>query len=113
PMLVGITLFICITIIIISLSNNRLKRKMIELGHVDENSIKLLNSTQSWKFKFNALKWGLILFFAGMGLVVIALLPHYLQFNSPLPFGLELMFIALGFLIYFFLVKNNKELPAD
>lgn len=105
PFLVAITFFICIAVVIISISNNRLKKKMIELGHVDENAIKLLG--QSLKYKFNSLKWGLILFFGGLGLVIISLLPNHLQYDSALPFGVEIIMISLGFLAYYFLVRNR------
>lgn len=107
PFLVGITFFVSIAVVIISLSNNRLKKKMIELGHVDENSIKLFG--QSLKYKFDSLKWGLILFFGGVGLVIISLLPSHLYHDSVLPFGIEIIMISLGFLSYFLLVKNRKE----
>lgn len=108
PFIVGITFFICVAVVIISLSNNRLKKKMIELGHVDENSIKLLS--QSLKFRFNNLKWGLILFFGGLGLVIISLLPDNLQHDSAFPFGLEIIMISIGFLTYFMVVKNKENI---
>lgn len=107
PMIMLISFFISIAVVIIALSNNRLKKKMIELGHVDEDAIKLVG--QSFKFKFNALKWGLILFFGGLGLVVISFLPYDFQRDTPLPFGVELMFIAAGFLIYYFTIRNKKD----
>lgn len=108
PFVVAITFFIWFAVVIISLSNNRLKKKMIELGHIDENAIKLLS--QSFKFRFNNLKWGLILFFGGLGLVIISLLPKHLQHDSAFPFGLEIILISIGFLTYFIIVKNKEDI---
>lgn len=106
PFLVAITFFICIAVVIISLSNNRLKKKLIELGHVDENAINLLG--KSMQYKFNSLKWGLILFFGGLGLVIITFFPGHLRSDSPLPFGIEIIMISLGFLTYYYLIKNKE-----
>lgn len=107
PFVVGITFFICIAVVIISLSNNRLKKKMIEMGHVDENAIKLFG--KSMNYQFNSLKWGLILFFGGLGLIIISLFPDHLH-DTPLPFGIEIIMISLGFLTYYFLMRNKKEI---
>jgi len=44
-----------------------------------------------------------------LGLVVIDFLPMSSIHNMHLPIGIELIFISLGFLIYFFYMKNNDK----
>lgn len=52
------------------------------------------------------LKWGIIISLGGFGLILI----HFLGLNSetPLPYGIESVFIASGFLLYFFIEKSSN-----
>lgn len=100
-----IGLAITIAWIIISWYNFRLKKRIIDSGPVNEEAmgfIKKLNGTGT-----EALKWGCILFSSGLGLVVANYLPC--PFGSPIPYGVELMFIAAGFLAYYFIVKKQQK----
>jgi len=84
-----------------------LKNKLINSGQTDAESLKLLNNASDSQLA--PLKWGLLLFFGGGGLVVLHFIPDPVLRNSPLPFGVELIFIALGFLLYYFIVRNQKN----
>lgn len=92
-------------IIIIALLNYRLKSRMVKLGLTDESTIKELNRV-NFAFKLNPLKWGLILLFAGLGLILLNYIPS--QANSPLPYGIEAVFVSFGLLSYFYL--SQKEI---
>ena len=87
--------------------NYRLKSKVVRLVSMDVETIKLLDRINGYK-KLEALKWALILFFAGLGLILIQFMPYGL--NSPIPYGLEAVFIAIGFFIYHVLTlkKTNQ-----
>jgi len=50
------------------------------------------------------LKWGIIIFLGGFGLVLLYFLD--LSSDSPLPYGIESIFIAAGFILYFFIEKK-------
>jgi hypothetical protein len=107
----GITL--AIVVIIISILNHRIKMRMIKDGHVDENSIKIL-SQENNSFKLDTLKWGIILLFGGIGLIILEYIPYGYDFRdshgSPLPFGIETVSLALGFLVYHFIARSvNKR----
>lgn len=54
----------------------------------------------------NNLKWGIIIFLGGIGLVLI----HFLNLDSdnPLPYGIESLFIAFGFIAYFLIEKYSN-----
>jgi hypothetical protein len=110
----GLTL--AIVVIIIAILNHRIKMRMIKDGHVDENSIKILSQENSG-FKLDTLKWGIILLFGGIGLIILDYLPHNYDLDrnydyqaSPLPFGIEIVCLAVGFLVYYFIAKaQNKK----
>jgi hypothetical protein len=57
--------------------------------------------------KYSSLKWGLIIFFAGLSLVIMEFIPA--ERDSPLPYGLFALSVSLGFLIYYFLLKKELK----
>ena len=83
-----------------------LKKKMIDKGFVNEDT-QAIFKTQSGESKYSSLKWGLIIFFAGMSLVIMEYIPA--SPDSPLPYGLFAVSVSLGFLIYYFLLKKEIE----
>lgn len=100
-----VIVFIIIAVVIIAWYNYRLKRRIIDSGPIDHDAIDFLKKlTDSGA---EQLKWGCILFMAGLGLVV----DHYLSYEdeSVLPFGIELMFIAAGFLIYYLFITLKQK----
>jgi cobalamin synthase len=98
---------IAVTIIIIALLNHRLKSRMVRLGVMEESAIKEL-SKMNYAFNLDPLKWGLILLFAGLGLILLNYIPY--RADSLLPYGVEAVFLSFGFLFYFYLSqKANKS----
>jgi hypothetical protein len=100
--IVGVV-FITIATVIISWYNYKLKKRIIDSGPIDNDAIKFLKRlTDSGA---EQLKWGCVLFFGGMGLVVC----HYLSYDydSALPYGVELMFVSAGFLVYYFIMRRR------
>ena len=65
------------------------------------NMFKSMTSRQS------TLKWGLIILFAGLGLIIVEQLPH--DEDSLLPYGVEAVCASLGFLLYYFMVKKERD----
>jgi len=104
PFLLILALLIVFAVVIIALLNYRLKNRILDLNLTDKD---FLESLTGPGFKLEILKWGLILFFGGMGLVVLEFIP-YSSDQSPLPYGLESIFVAIGFFIYYQIVKNKK-----
>ncbi|GAA4800899.1 hypothetical protein GCM10023231_32100 [Olivibacter ginsenosidimutans] len=84
-----------------------LKNRLINSGQIGAESLKLLNHVSDSKLA--SLKWGLLLFFSGAGLIVLDFIPEATLRNSPLPFGVELVFIAVGFLLYYVIIRNQKS----
>jgi hypothetical protein len=81
-----------------------LKKKMIEKGFVNDDTQAIFKSHAETN-RFSSLKWGLIILFGGLGLVVMEFIPTGPE--SPLPYGLLAVSISAGFLIYYFMLKKE------
>lgn len=83
-----------------------LKKKMIDKGFVNDDTQAIFKNHAA-ENKYESLKWGLIALFGGLSLIIMEYIP--VEPQSPLPYGLFSVFVSLGFLIYFFLVKKEGE----
>ena len=89
-----------------TISDYILKKKMIEKGYVNDDTQAIFKKNTD-ENRYTSLKWGLIILFAGISLVIMEYIPH--DTASPLPYGLFAVFVSLGFLIYYFMVKKELE----
>ncbi len=90
-----------------TMTDYRLKKKLIEKGLVSEDASSLVQETKR-ENKYSSLKWGLIILCGGMGMIIINFIDYYR--DSPLPFGVLAVSIATGFLLYYYLVKRMENL---
>jgi hypothetical protein len=81
-----------------------LKKKMIDKGFVNDDTQAIFKQHTA-ENKFSSLKWGLIIFFAGLALIIMEYIPAGPE--SPLPYGLFAVSVSAGFLLYYFLVKKD------
>ena len=100
-----------------------LRRKIIKAGHFETAGIleqKIASSVgeNQEANKYPSLKWGLVALFAGLGFILIHQMGpgtgsedayHDYMHESLLPFGIELVSISLGFIIYFLIVNFSKK----
>jgi hypothetical protein len=102
-----ISAFSAVAFVIDRLLSYRLKSRVVKSGSMDIGTIKLLIQING-NSKLQALKWSLLLLFTGLGLFIIQFIPYGL--NSPLPYGIEAVAIAIGFFIYYLLIfkRNNN-----
>ncbi len=102
-----------ITSIVKSFSEHFLRKRIIDkVGDLDKLGPELSEglksiSASSEANKYPALKWGLIFLFGGIGLISIESLGY--DYRSTLPFGILSASVALGFLIYYFIVRNESK----
>lgn len=108
PFFVVILFLVLVAVFVLALLKYRLKKRIIESGHLDEISLKVLAQLASSEDE--ALKWGLVLLTSGLGLIVLEFIPFPAS-GSPLPYGLEMVFTASGFLLYHVLIKNRNQPP--
>ncbi len=119
--------FFAIFQILKSFTDFLLKRKIIKTGHFEkagilDQEVGSIPSENSEANKYPSLKWGLVAFFAGIGFIIINQMSpglsngNYWESNhnnfmehSLLPFGIELVSISLGFIIYFLIVNFSKR----
>lgn len=87
-----------------TISDYILKKKMIDKGYVNEDTQAIFKRNTD-ENKYSSLKWGLIILFAGLSLVLMDFIDY--DTRSPLPYGLFAVFVSLGFLIYYFMVKKE------
>ena len=96
------------------LSEHLLKRKLIKGGHFENVSI-LDNPKPSSEEvnKYPSLKWGLVALMAGLGFILIEILrlSNVIEYHRDMGMGIGilLVFIALGFLIYFVIMNMKKK----
>jgi 1,4-dihydroxy-2-naphthoate octaprenyltransferase len=104
PFIVMIAILVVIAFIVVVITNYHLKKKALDKGPVDSNTIRIFESLHSYGAEM--LKWGFVLLFGGAGLVLLEFLPY--DENSPLPYGVESICIALGFLTYHSFISRRK-----
>ena len=98
------------------LSDHLLRRKLIKGGHVEKVGILERTepvTTSEEVNKYPSLKWGLVAFMGGLGFIIIEVLratTNLIEYrDAVLPIGILLVFVSLGFLIYFFLMNSKKK----
>ena len=96
------------------LSDHLLRRKLIKGGHVEKVGILERPQPQTDEVnKYPSLKWGLVALMAGIGFILIEVLRSVGVLesynNTVLPIGILLVFVSLGFLIYFFIMNMKKK----
>jgi hypothetical protein len=85
-----------------------LKKKMIDKGFVnDETQAIFKEHTEHISNKYSSLKWGMIIFFGGLALIIMEYIP--VRSDSPMPYGLLAVSVSLGFLIYYFIVQKESK----
>ncbi|RRB07386.1 DUF6249 domain-containing protein [Larkinella rosea] len=82
-----------------------LRRRLMELGQWNEESLRQLEDEES--LPTDNLKWGLILLFFGLGLILVAFVPG--SYDSSLPYGIVSVTTAIGFLIYYAIIPKQKS----
>jgi len=97
------------------ISNHFLKRKLIKAEQYER--VGILDDPKPVNDEVNtypSLKWGLVALMTGIGFIVIEILrnsnPYLFSYEqAALPIGILLVFVSLGFLIYFFIMNGKKK----
>ncbi len=116
-------IFYAIYMVLKNFTDYSLKRMIIKSGHIDNAAIldQQVSSASAENREVNrypSLKWGLVAFFAGIGLIFINQMSpggadwnvhdNFMQ-NSVLPLGIELVAISFGFILYFLIVNFFRK----
>lgn len=104
--LIPITLFYIVYLIIKTVSDNRVRQKLIDKGLVDEK-VKYLFVKNTEMQPMPSLKWGIVLIAVGIALFINAMFP--LLMEGPASFGFVSILAGFAFVVYYFIAKNQKE----
>jgi hypothetical protein len=99
--------------LIIKISLNYSTRKqLIQKGLINEDVKHLFysNGNSIERYLPSSLKWGLVMVFAGAALVVIKLLPYYIE--GEVVFGVMLIAAGAGLLVYY-AIASKKARDAE
>ncbi|WDF56219.1 DUF6249 domain-containing protein [Mucilaginibacter sp. KACC 22063] len=97
---------VAITTLIVAVLNYRIKTRMIKSGLIDESTAKAFSNSFT-NFQFDTLKWGIILFFGAVGLILLNYIPY--KSDSTLPYGIEMAFLSAGFITYYYISKKEMK----
>ena len=110
--LIPISIFVVVGYVIKVLSDNRVRKSLIEKGVIDEN-VKYLYADKGPLQYLSSLKWGLVLIGIGLAFLFGQFFPS--RISEEMTVGGMFLFAGLGFLIYYFVAKeklgqmNQKE----
>ncbi|WP_420318608.1 DUF6249 domain-containing protein [Ekhidna sp.] len=104
PIVAIISVFGSVILFVSVLTNYSLKKKLIDKDMVNAETANLFSKQGN---KHNALKWGLIVLFGGLGLIIIDSMG--LDGDEAMPYGIEAVCIAIGFLTYYALMKKEMD----
>ena len=90
--------------IIKTISDFRILNKLAEKckAEINLSDFKLSNHSN----QVHNLKWGIIIMLGGSGLILLHVLD--LTSDSPLPYGIESVFVASGFILFYFIEKYSN-----
>jgi len=106
PFVVMIALLIAVVILTTAILNYRLKKRIVQSIPLNEPLVQKLFKPDGWQLEM--LKWCLLLFFGGLGLIVLEFIPFPAD-QSPLPYGVESIFISIGFGIYYLVIRKQQN----
>ena len=90
-----------IVYLIKSISDNRLRHKLIERGQLDEN-VKYLFMDRDLQCRFSSLKWGIVLIAIGCAFLLGQTFDRDLA--ETITIGSMFLLGGIGFLVYYFIV---------
>lgn len=105
--LVPLGLFAMIVFIVKIVSDNRLRRKVLNSAASEEMAEALLDRQWAEPQTRSALKWGLILFSLGIGVLFVDVLAF--SFESPLAYAVLLLATGLALLVFYAIERNESQ----
>jgi hypothetical protein len=91
-------------------TKHRERMRLIEKGLTpDEVKNYFKDGDKRPRNSFGALKWGILFIFFGAGVFLANVLEDKFDFSDGVTFGIVLLFIGVGFLTYYLMVKGRIE----
>jgi membrane protein DedA with SNARE-associated domain len=103
-LIVGIIFFALLFLVKI-VSDNRIRRKLIESGAVGENA-KYLYAERMQHNIPSSLKWGMVLIGIGLAFLIGQLVP---DLSGEITIACMFIFAGVGLLLFYFIAKKNES----
>ena len=116
PMVVVAIIFGALVMIIKILSDNRIRKNLIESGQVDEKAKYLyLRKDKAAADPLSTVKWGMVMIGVGVALLLGQIIDQFVHYGDSegITIGLMFLFAGVAFLIYYKMKKNETQTPAD
>ncbi|MBN2088591.1 hypothetical protein JW964_03215 [candidate division KSB1 bacterium] len=104
--IIPIGIFMVLAYIVKILSDNRLRRLLIDKGQVNE-SVKYLFMDREYKNVPSSLKWGMVLIGIGVAILIGQLVPRHMM--EEVTFGGMFLLAGLGLVLYYFIANKLIE----
>ena len=112
PMVVVGIIFGTLVMIVKTLSDNRVRKSLIESGQIDEKAKYLyLNARKREMDPLSSVKWGMVMIGVGLALLIGQFINQYTYHGGPegITIGLMFLFAGIAFLIYYRMKKNQPD----
>ena len=106
--LIVFVIFSAAAFVIKVISDNRIRRRIIEAGQVDEK-VKYLyfRSGKQIAEPLSSVKWGMVLVAIGLALLLGQMFPY--DITEMMTIGFMSLFAGFAFLIYYFIQKGKTD----
>ena len=109
--LVPIAFFAVIGWIVKVISDNRIRRKVLDQRVSDELAEAILKNNAAAPSALSALKWGLVVLAVGGALVLVQLLS--IDADEPLTFGLLFLAAGAGLVSYYLIASQDERVDTE
>jgi len=112
PMVVVAIIFGSLVAVIKILSDNRIRKNLIESGQVDEKAKYLyLKGEKSIPDPLATVKWGMVMIGIGIALLIGQFIDQFVMYGDAegITIGLMFLFAGIAFLIYYNMKKNQEK----
>ena len=100
-------IFLSLSFVIKVISDNRIRRRLIESGKIDEQvQFLYMHPQNQTSSPLSSFKWGLVLVALGLALFVGQFLPYEMEGEGTI--GTMFLFSGIAFLIYYFVSKKEQ-----
>lgn len=109
PIIIVPVIFFAFVAMVKIISDNLIRRRLIEKGMVDEKVKYLADLSGSGK-NMSSIKWGITLIAIGSAFII----PQFFyRVSDEVTVGLMFIFAGLGFLIYYFIAKGQSRASSE
>jgi hypothetical protein len=111
--LIVTVIFSAAAFVIKVISDNRIRKRLIEAGQVDEKVKYLYFRSGRWAADpLSSIKWGMVLVAVGLALLLGQMFPY--DITEMMTIGFMFLFAGIALLVYYFIQKGkSKEVKEE